>query len=170
MCPRCLKRHRKRTREAMSALRERRRADGKCAYCETKSVTYACPTHRIRGGQVPPQWSKPVSSSPDVDLWRKDGEGFKRYRGRARRGAPGAAVNDEQDLSSAADTLERGRAAMRYARSPEVLALPRIQRRSALNEAVSLLALAARFLDEVVDRNSTPDRPQPTLDSHLESR
>jgi hypothetical protein len=162
MCPRCLRKHRKKTREGVARLRERRRAEGKCAACELKSETYLCAAHRISYNRVPPEWSKAQSNAPDTDLWRKDGEGFKRYRGRAKRGAPGAQANDEQDLTSASDTLERGRAAIRFARSAEVLALPRIQRRGAMSEAVALLALAARFLDEVCDRNSAAsDKPQP---------
>lgn len=154
MCPRCLKRHRKRNREGVAELRARRRAAGLCAYCETKSVTYRCPVHRIAHDQVSSEWSKTRSSAqPGADQWRRDNDGWARFRGKGRRGAPGAAANDEQDLSSAKATMERGAAALRYARSPEVQALPRIQKKGAMAEAVAILELAARFLDDITMRN-----------------
>ncbi len=87
------------------------------------------------------------------DQWRKDGDGWKRYRGKGKRGPAGAAVNDEQDLKDAEKALESGRKALAYARSAEVAGMPRIQRTGVKNEALGYLALAARFLDEVVDRN-----------------
>lgn len=154
MCPRCLKRHRKRNRERNAAMKTRRRSEGRCAFCELKSETYRCPAHRIAHGQVSREWSDAKSSAqPGTDPWRKDNDGWSRYRGKGRRGAPGAAANDEQDLASAKATMERGAAALRYARSPEVQALPRIQKKGAMAEAVAILELAARFLDDITMRN-----------------
>ena len=86
------------------------------------------------------------------DQWRPDNDGWKRYRGKGRRGAPGAVANDAQDLASAFDELERGRVALLYARSPKVAELGRIQRKDALEAAAAVLELAGKFIAEVVDR------------------
>ncbi len=94
-----------------------------------------------------------VDSADGPDPFRRDSDGWRRYRGKGRRGAPGAAVNDEQDLQDASKALERGRQALAYARSEEVEALPRIQRRAVLNEALAHLGLAGRTLGEVTQRN-----------------
>ena len=88
------------------------------------------------------------------DPFRRDNDGWKRYRGKGRRGAPGAAVNDEQDLRDALKHLERGTQALAYARSAEVQALPRIQRRAVMEEAVDRLGLVGRAVIEVVQRNA----------------
>jgi len=88
------------------------------------------------------------------DPFRRDNDGWKRYRGKGRRGAPGAAVNDEQDLRDAIKHLERGTQALAYARSAEVQALPRIQRRAVMDEAVDRLGLVGRAVSEVVQRNA----------------
>lgn len=158
MCQRCRRKYRKIGREYQRNLHRERRAGGWCAACgKVKSTTYRCAGCVVKQGRVPPSIAarkpetKPGGSG---DAWRKDNDGWERYRGRGRRGAPGAAVNDDQDLASAADVLDKGRKALRYARSPEVMALPRIQRKGALREATALIALAARFLDDLVDRNS----------------
>lgn len=94
-----------------------------------------------------------VHAAPTPDPFRRDSDGWRRYRGKGRRGAPGAAVNDEQDLADATKALERGRQALAYARSEEVQSLPRIQKRAVLNEALAHLGLAGRTLGEVTQRN-----------------
>lgn len=155
MCDRCRKRYRKAHRKYQRERRQEARDRGLCGVClKVKSEAYRCAACVVRQGRVPPSIAAQKPGQNQGDQWRADGDGWARYRGKGQRGAPGAAVNDEQDLASAADALEKGRIAMRYARSPQVLALPRIQRRGALNEAIAQLALAARFLDDVVERNS----------------
>jgi hypothetical protein len=94
-----------------------------------------------------------VNGALGGDPWRKDSDGWNRYRGKGRRGAPGAAVNDAEDLRYALQTLERGAQALAYSRSPEVQELPRIQRRAVVNEALSHLGLAGRTLGDVAARN-----------------
>lgn len=95
-----------------------------------------------------------VHAAPTSDPFRRDSDGWRRYRGQGRRGAPGAAVNDERDLADVTKALDRGRRALVYARSPEVEALPRIQKRAVMNEALAHLGLAGRTLGEVTARNS----------------
>lgn len=136
-------------------MRADARAKGLCGECrKVKSETYACAACTVKRGKVPKKWKEKQDwSAKGSDPWRKDGDGWQRYRGKGRRGAPPAAAGDDSDIASALDALEKGRAALLYARSPEVTALPRIQRKGARDEAVALLALAARFLDDVCDRN-----------------
>lgn len=156
LCAKHLAKHRKGDAKRKRDVRAARRDAGLCAFCENKSDTYRCPTCAVKSNMIP-RSSVRGSVSPDggaaSDPWRKDGDGWARYRGQGRRGAPTAATNDEQDLHAALETFERGRAALAYAYSPEVAALPRIQRRSVRDEATALLALAARFLDDIVERN-----------------
>jgi len=148
---------RARAKAGMARLRAARVAEGKCGGCGTpRAPGKRCGVCVVRRKRVPDDGvngevngNEPAGGDP----WRKDGDGWARYRGQGRRGAPTAATNDEQDLHAALETFERGRAALIYARSPEVEALPRIQKRSVRDEAAGLLALAARFLDEIVDRN-----------------
>lgn len=97
-----------------------------------------------------------VAANP-ADPFRRDNDGWKRYRGKGRRGPRAAGVTDEADLRDAEKALEAGRLALAYARSPEVKAMPRIQRAGVKQEAVAKLALSAGLLAEVVQRND-PDR------------
>ena len=157
LCARHLKRERKRKNEANTAARKNNRLLGLCAFCPAKSESYRCPVCAVKHGQVPTSRvadSVATDSPASPDPFRRDGDGWRRYRGKGRRGAPGAAVNDEQDLADATKALERGRQALAYARSPEVEALPRIQKRAVLNEALAHLGLAGRTLGEVTSRNS----------------
>lgn len=99
-----------------------------------------------------------VNASVNADPFRREpGTGWKRYRGKGRRGPRAAGVTDEQDLVDAEKALEAGRLALAYARSPEVQAMPRIQRAGVKDAAVARLALAAGFVADVVARND-PER------------
>jgi hypothetical protein len=155
MCERHHKRKKRQRSKSAAAARDNNRALGLCAFCPTSSETYRCAVCAAKHGQVPASVRLRMTTGvgTDSDPWRKDSDGWKRYRGKGRRGPPAAAVNDEQDLKDAERALEKGRQALAYARSPEVQALPRIQRAGVKSEAVAFLAHAARFLDEVVDRN-----------------
>lgn len=63
-------------------------------------------------------------------------------------------MNDEQDLAAALSTIERGRAALVYAHSLTPAQATREQRRAARQAASGIVALAVRFLEEIVDRNN----------------
>lgn len=159
LCDRHLKRKRRVQRTSAKEARDNNRTLGLCAFCPTKSATYRCAACAVKHGQTPSlRVASGVDAAPQSDQWRKDNDGWARYRGKGRRGAPAAGVNDEQDLRDAEKALEAGRKALAYARSPEVQALPRIQRASVRREATAFLAHAARFLDEVVERNEPKGR------------
>jgi hypothetical protein len=137
-------------RTSAAALRADRRRRGLCAFCDRPSVTYRCPVHAIRQGQIP---TVRTPQSVTHDQWRRDGNGWERFRGKGRRGAPTAAANDEADLIEATKALEKGRTALAYAHSPEVKQLGPIQRRAALEAAAAVLRHAAGFVLDVVRRH-----------------
>lgn len=85
-------------------------------------------------------------------IWRDDANGWHRFRGKGKRGAPPTGANDEGDLRMVLVAIQRGTEALAYARSPEVQELGRITRQAALNEAAALFAHGARGLDDLVDR------------------
>lgn len=137
----------------MARKRDRWAAQGKCRGCGTprkpKQRCAVCAARRPERIRV-----EAVDSGVDArDPFRRDNDGWKRYRGKGRRGAPGAAASDEQDLVDATKALERGRQALAYARSAEVQALPKIQRAGVRNEALAHLGLVARTVEEVTARN-----------------
>lgn len=155
--------HRKRARASAQRRRDQLAAAGKCTQCGTpRKPGQRCVVCRARRCRIAPDDAvdNKVDSggSAQSDQWRKDNDGWARYRGKGRRGAPAAGVNDEQDLRDALKALVAGQKALAYARSPEVQALPRIQRASVRREAAAFLAHAARFLDEVVERNEPKGR------------
>lgn len=153
LCGPCREDHRARCRKAMRAARARRRAAGQCLYCRRPSDVVRCAACKIAQGRVPkPTTGDYPGDYPAQDKFRADANGWKRYRGRGRKGPPSIAAQDEHDLAAAAAQLERGREAARYARSAAVTALPRIQRVAAHSAAADELALAARLAGEVVDR------------------
>lgn len=152
MCERCLKRFRKQTRNAMRDLRAARRARGCCAYCETKSASYRCPAHAIKRGEIPTAGVITSVIRGVGDQWRRDGNGWERFRGKGVRGAPTAAAKDEADLIEAVKALEKGRKAMAYAHSEPVKKLGRIQQADAREAAAGMLAMAARFVADVMSR------------------
>jgi hypothetical protein len=140
----------KRTAATRAALFEA----GKCVRCRKPSTTYRCPGCRIADGTNLPRPSVADGVATDSDQWRRDGNGWERFRGKGHRGAPGAASTDEADLTEALKSLEKGRHALEYAHSDAVKALGRIARKDARARAAAILAHAARFIDDVVERNS----------------
>lgn len=151
-CKRHLKAARRRSKLAKRRQRDRLAAQGKCRSCGTPrkpkqrcAVCAAKRPERIRVGAV--------HAAVNGDPFRRDNDGWKRYRGKGRRGAPGAAASDDQDLVDATKALERGRQALAYARSPEVQALPKIQRAGVRNEALAYFGRVVRTVEEVAARN-----------------
>jgi hypothetical protein len=154
-CRRHLKAKRRRAKLYQQRLRDRRTASGQCGGCGTPRKPGArcavCAARRPE--RIPVEAIDAVVDDGRRDAFRRDNDGWKRYRGKGRRGPPAAAVNDEQDLADATKALERGRQALAYARSPEVQALPKIQRAGVRNEALAHLGLVARTVEEVAARN-----------------
>lgn len=137
----------------MERLRDRLAGDGKCGNCRTpRKPKQRCAVCRILRGRVLEGDVNNVVNTPG-DQWRRDGDGWARFRGKGKRGAPPAAQNDEADLTEALKSLEKGRHALAYAHSAEVKELGPIQRKAARAAAASILAHAARFIDDVVDRH-----------------
>lgn len=153
LCPRHRARVNRAQRMSAKRIRSDRRAAGNCIQCGEPSKTSLCPACVIRTNRVKPTTA--VDASVDQgDQWRRDASGWERYRGKGHRGAPSAAINDDQDLRAAVEELERGRIALAYAHSDAVRQLGRISRRNARDAAAAILAMAARFITEVVERNT----------------
>lgn len=157
LCDRCGRRERKRVRLAMRQIRAARRARGCCAYCETKSTSYRCPAHAIKRGEIPTSGVTGSVTHGVGDQWRRDGNGWERFRGKGVRGAPTAAAKDEADLIEALKALEKGRKALAYAHSEPVRKLGRIQQADAREAAAGMLAMAARFVADVMSRYTEPE-------------
>lgn len=91
---------------------------------------------------------------------RPDRDGFHRYRGSGRRGPPGAAKAADEALAMALDELAGAREELRqaYATPPD----ERQARREALASALSKVALAGRFCDQLlIAHGRTPPDCEP---------
>ena len=159
LCPVHLRRKRK--SDARSAKRRRadRKAKGLCRDCGKKSPRTVCHACSIAQGRVPTTMGRiVVGNTPAPDRqWRagthESDATTQRYRGRAKRGKPPAALIDDQDLQYAIEALQKARAGLALASSPEVAQLPRLQREAAKQAALAYVRYAGRFEDEVLDRN-----------------
>lgn len=105
------------------------------------------PARAHQGDGAPSPWRAGTHASD---------RGCLRYRGgRPGKGQPPAALNDDQDLAAALDELAAGREAL--AAAHQVPRQHRRDRREAFAGALAKLALASRFLDEVLlRRGGTP--------------
>lgn len=103
---------------------------------------------------APARWHT-EGRKPKVRVAITEGDGRTRYRsiGQGRRGRITHADNDEQDTKLVQRELEAAAAALAYAHSPEVKAMPRIQARDILHAALSRLHLVQRLLGEILSRH-----------------
>src|SRR5262245_35923100 len=157
LCRRHLAKHRRAARLSARRLRRARRDNGLCASpgCETRCETWYCPACAIQHQHIP---SPTIDSTIDSrttqqrDVWRDDANGWHRFRGRGKRGAPPIDANDESDLRMILEAIQQKTKALTYARSPEVQQLGRITKQAALNEVAKLFTHASRGLDDIIDR------------------
>jgi hypothetical protein len=149
-------------RRTAQERRQARRDAGLCAYCgKVKSDRYACAGCTVRRQSYPPTKNVNVAVNSNTAVWRhgttsRDATTL-RYHGRAVRGAPPASVTDEADCKQISAEVERARRGLEYAHSAEVAELPRIQRKEARHAALSRLALAKRYIEEVLQRHKYED-------------
>jgi hypothetical protein len=166
-CERHHQRAKRYARKAVRELRQTRRAAGQCAYCGAKSKLRRCPACKIKEGRIPVGKTRQgvmkgvVNQPGDGLVWRhgttsRDATTL-RYHGRAVRGAPPASVTDEADCKQISAEVERARRGLEYAHSAECAELPRIQRKEARHAALSRLALAKRYIEEVLQRHKYED-------------
>lgn len=165
---RCPK-HRAKQLEAKRASdrrrRKARRRRGVCAFCPRKSKRYRCLACKIRldsqrklvnvsaalsadTQQIAKRTTTSVEKGSGKNAWART-----RYRGRDRRGKPPHGWEDEHDLDDAIRALVKAKDGLRLARSHEVANLPRIQRRDAIEAALSNVDLAVRHAGDVAHRN-----------------
>jgi hypothetical protein len=158
LCSRHLAKARRASRLSHRRRRRQRRDAGRCACgCGLKSATWYAPACAIRLNRIPASAVNPdVNHQPDQgapDRWRRDNDGWQRFRGRSRRGNPPAGAKDDADLDEMLKLIERARVSYQYARSAEVAKLGTIQRQAAVDEADAIVALIARFADGVLTRH-----------------
>lgn len=146
------------TRGSMARSRERAIDAGLCADgCgRNNDGLYRCRLCYLKSGRLKPA-THGVNNRVNVDSRTSvDSDGRSRYHGQGKRGAPTAEVlvqQEEMDLVSAERLIARGIEALRIVRSPEIRALPRIQKEGAMREALSYFDRASRTLDSVLDRH-----------------
>jgi hypothetical protein len=156
LCDRHRRRVNARQRDRAAAVRAELSEQRKCRRCRKPSTTYRCPACRILDQTNLP--ARGVPARVATDEWRRDANGWERYRGKGQRGAPPAIVGDESDLAAATEALERGRVALVYAHGLDPAVVGKLGKREALAAAASILRLAAVFVADVVERN-TGERP-----------
>jgi hypothetical protein len=78
-----------------------------------------------------------------------------RYRGQDRRGVQTFAQLDERDFNEAQQCIGDGMRGLAYYRSAKVQALPKAQREGIRAEALGRLRQGRRWLDEIVEGNTT---------------
>lgn len=139
-------------RRWVAAKRTELAGQGKCRRCRKPSTTVRCPACRVLDGcDLPPVV---VARVVDIaDPWRRDNDGWQRYRGKGRRGPPPAQVVDDEDLKAATESLERGRTSLAYANSDQVRALGKDHHKAARAAAASILGMASRMIEDVATRN-----------------
>lgn len=166
MCAAHAEVRRAKQREAMRKLRRRLRKQRQCIDCKRPSRTLRCricrPSTRSLAAEMAPisGVNLGVNSTDDDRAQRiaaatsqrleDDGRpGVRtRYHGRGKKGQPTKLESVATDVRGAALELERALAALARYHSPEVQALPPIQRDGARDAVIEHFALADRFLDE----------------------
>jgi len=151
LCPGCRERARAANRAWAAARRAKRKRARRCRDCGRPARRARCQACRIVVGQAPKRGvDSRVETTPRT---RKHADGRTRFHGQMRRGRQTNASLDAQDLADALKYVERGRAGLAYAASPEVQALPRIQREAAQRAALAQIALAVRLLEQPLERH-----------------
>ncbi|MBA3421666.1 MAG: hypothetical protein H0U12_07205 [Thermoleophilaceae bacterium] len=141
------------SRDALKRLRDGRRAKGLCVYCGTKSEQRRCMACRIKQGRVSTRGVKKGVKNATADRTWKDAGGRTRYHGQPSRGRQSNASLDDQDIDYAISALQKAKQGLEVARSPEVQALPKVQREEVKRAALSQADHGTRFIEEVLDRN-----------------
>lgn len=153
--------HQAKHRRGVSRSKARRRkllGAGRCFVCGKKSDRYRCASCAAREGRIPTSGGSNGGSNRALrpQVWRVDpGTNWNRYRGKAKRGKPPTSLLDDQDLDFAVEEIRRAKAALAYARSEAVIAMPKIQRDGVMAAALARLDRAERWLDEVRARHKS---------------
>lgn len=157
MCDRHRVRDQKRQAKAKRDRRSALSDAGKCVRCRKPSTTYRCPACRLKDQTTLPSKSVQAGVSAAPDQWRRDSDGWERFRGKGTRGGPKQSAMDDADLVKAQQSLERGRNSLVYANSAPVRAVSREAQRDAKAAAASILLMAAGFIRDVAVRNLPQD-------------
>lgn len=171
MCAAHLDAARVATRKAMRQRRKDLHTAGLCTNgCGRPSTTWRCFVCAVRAGETPASSPAETNVNEGVNAGRDriDGasksaeagfrsvtEGDGRTRNRyvvRKKGHPSRQDEDDWDIRAAEAEIDRAKVALASFYSPEVQALPRVQRDAALIDFVAHIELAQRFLAELKAR------------------
>jgi hypothetical protein len=155
LCQSHLDARRKRDAAKKKRRRARRRDARRCIDCRRPTKKQRCPKCYGESRGVPRERGV---SPPAEDSWRVDpGTTWMRFRGKGRRGRltrEEQIEEDKRDARFAIAEIEKFVHALDVVASPEVQALPMIQRAEARRLAGAFLGFAGRFLDDLADKYS----------------
>jgi hypothetical protein len=139
-----------RQRAAMKKLRRRRRRVRQCAEagCANFSRRFRCRACARLVGNL-----RAVGVKSGVNRTWKEADGRTRFHGQESKGRQTNAALDAQDLTEAIRGLTRGRDDVAHAAGPEAQARPKAQRDEMKRAALSRVAYAIRFAEEVLERH-----------------
>lgn len=143
----------------MARLRRKRRRARTCIDCgqERPRGQSLCEGCKLARGRIP----KRVASGADEQAarerrlaaaTRKHEDGRTRYHGQQKRGSQPQLQLDGQDLGYARDMLDRGETGLRYYETPDIQAMPRIQREDVKADALHRLGQAVGHIEDVMRR------------------
>lgn len=167
-CPRHRDESRARSRKSIAKLRRRRARARRCRICGAKSGRFRCLRCRLRKARGLPRKRPGVNTGVNkraavATRTRKHADGRTRYHGRTRRGQPTRAQNDEQDIASAIEAVNGGRAELGRVEALRDTGIGHRELAAARSEALSLIAMGRRFLEAVLVRGGW-EEPDPVTD------
>jgi len=166
LCPKHRAAQKRYAKACYTSARDARRKAKACVRCggKRKPGSKWCVACLIKRGKVKTKGLKQGQNiGRDRIAARTDhvteGDGRTRSRFRGRGAASGRMSNEEKtdaDLRDAVEALRKCEAGLVLSRSPEVAALPPIQRKEALLAALSHADHARRFLVDLLERHKYP--------------
>jgi hypothetical protein len=149
---------RNRTQATITAMRKARRAAGCCIRCGRKSKRAECVACLVRAGRLPrsaiPRSNPTVTQSRVDVVVEADGYERRRFVGQGRKGAPSKATLDRMDFKDVAKAVAKFVEQVNggYKLVDEGKLLPGDADAIAV-AALDQLALASRFIDDILDRH-----------------
>jgi uncharacterized Zn finger protein (UPF0148 family) len=134
-----------------------------CVWCpesgppaRVKPGETSCPGCRVRRRRIPRPLGGVDNGVDKASLiaarTRTHEDGRTRYHGQGKRGQQPSAQLNRQDLDFAESAFAAGRDGLGLLETPEVQALPRVQREDVKRAAAHQLDRATRHIDDVLER------------------
>lgn len=160
-CAECHEKQKGYQRKAMALLRSARRKRRLCLWCPRRAIhgkrlCSICEIrHETRRVKSAVKRRRDLIADRTDMVTEGDGRTRRRFRGR-RKGRQSSAVMDDESIRAVRDEIRDLEDGLVAARSAEIEALPRIQRREHLLAALSHADVARRFLEEMLERYNYP--------------